>query len=101
MEKNFNEIYEIAGTYKSARGQSLSTYCFDKVKRMNPLNSEIPEEKIVKFVVYCIHDDYTRTSLITAKKKTLTELTQCLVSLTVKNLQRQKSEKREIIKIGS
>ena len=67
-EENFGKLYDQAGLYKSTPNQSLLSYCFEKIKRLNRLNLEIPEEKIVEFVVYGIHDEQLRTSLMTAKR---------------------------------
>lgn len=37
-EENFGKLFELAGSCKSESGQSLLSYCFEKVKKINGLN---------------------------------------------------------------
>ena len=82
--------------YKSLPGQSLSLYCFEKFKKINRLNLDIPEDKIVEFVVHGIHDEQLRTTLLMSKKRSLAELSQCLGSI---NVDKFKDTKRTSIEI--
>lgn len=99
-EENFGKLLEVATLYKSAQGQSLQSYCFEKIKRLNKLHLDIPEEKIVEFVVHGIQDDRIRMSLTTAKMKTIPELTRSLESLTVEAANKPKELKEKKRSIG-
>ena len=95
-EQNFGQLFESAGMYKSLPGQSLSLYCFEKFKKINRLNLDIPEDKVVEFVVHGIHDEQLRTTLLMSKKRSLAKLSQCLGSI---NVDKFKDTKRTSIEI--
>lgn len=92
-DENFGKLFENACQYKSKSGQSYLSYCFEKIKRINRLNLEIPEQKIVEFVIYGIQDEQLRTSLMTSKINSIAELSQCLGSLSVEDTKDLKKNK--------
>ena len=77
-EENFGKLWDDAGAYRSTAGQSLIAYCFEKISRIIRLNLDIPEKKLIEYIVHGIHDEQTRMSLTAANKETIPELTRCL-----------------------
>lgn len=97
--ENFGKLLEVAALYKSKTGQSLQIYCFDKIKKLNKLNLDIPKEKVVEFVVHGIRDEQIKMSLTTVKKRTVPELTRCLNSLSAeinRNIKESKGKRRSV-----
>ncbi|XP_026669869.1 uncharacterized protein LOC113464422, partial [Ceratina calcarata] len=92
-EESFGKLFELANNYTNSSDQNLLDYSFEKVKRLNKLNLDIPELKMVDFVVHGIQDDHIRMNLRTAKNRSLPELNQCLETLTIEKLKETKNPK--------
>ncbi|XP_043473704.1 uncharacterized protein LOC122505898 [Leptopilina heterotoma] len=90
-EENFGKLFELAASHKTSSGQDLQTYCFEKVKRINKLKVDIPENKVVELVTFGIVDENIRMNVMASRNKTIAELNQCLSMIPVSKKQELKS----------
>lgn len=78
VEESFGEKMEDAVTYKSTPGQDLQKYCFTKLGKINRLQLDLSEGKLVDLIARGIHDETVRTIVLAARCKTVADLNKCL-----------------------
>ena len=77
-EESFGRLFNDVAAYKSKPGQDLQEYCFNKLRRINKLKLDIPDNRKVDLIAHDIHDEAIRTTILTAKLKTVAELNEML-----------------------
>lgn len=82
-EERFGRLFNEAASYKSKPGQDLQEYCFNKLRKINKLKLDIPEDQIVDLIAHDIHDENIRTAMLTAKFNSIAELNQRLTIFPV------------------
>ncbi|XP_063986127.1 uncharacterized protein LOC135167166, partial [Diachasmimorpha longicaudata] len=102
QDENFGKYFREADRYTSSMAASLQEYCYEKISRINRLGFDIPEEKLVQFIIFSIDDENIRNSLLGSTRTTIAELSSCLGNFDSKSLKEARitTEKRSFSQNG-